>query len=118
MRKSKALLISMIVGILYTLYLVSYFFNGMASSQSSSEAIGSTLATALVTPHMILMILAVIFNTLAYLQNRKGYALVSGILYSVAAGLFLLYAPFVILEIIFSFIGYSKLKKREKEGFI
>lgn len=109
--KSKALLISLILGGLYGIYIISYFFNGLSSASSGAEAAGAVVATALVAPHMILVVLAVIFNALAYFKNAKGFALTGGILYSVAGGIFILYLPFVIVSIITSFIGYSKLKK-------
>lgn len=115
MRKSKALLVSLILGLLYAIYLIVYFFDGVAGSQSAGEAIGSGIATMLVMPHMICTVLAVIFNAVGYFQNKKGFALTGGILYSVAAVVFVLYAPFVCIQIVFSFIGYARVSKRLKQ---
>lgn len=113
--KSKALLVSLVIGALYAIYLIVYFVGIMTSSSDGAEAAGAGIATILVTPHLVLIILAVIFNALGYFQNRSGFALTGGILYCVAAGVFLIYAPFCIIEIIFSFVGYSKVKKINKQ---
>lgn len=113
--KSKALLVSLVIGALYTVYLIVYFVGNMADSGSSTEAAGAGIATALVTPHLVLMVLAVIFNALGYFQSKSGFALAGAILYCVAAGVFIIYAPFCVIEIVFSFIGYSKLKKIKKQ---
>ena len=111
LKRSKCLLVSFVLGALYAVYLVSYFFGIITDSTETAEAIGSSIATFLVTPHIILVILAVIFNGLGYFGNRRGFALTGGILYSVAAAAFLLYAPFVLIQLILSFVGFSNLKK-------
>ena len=109
--KSKSLLVSLIIGALYAVYLIVHFGGAMGGAASDAEAVGAGIATLLVTPHMILVILAVIFNALGYFKNKKGFALTGGILYSVAAAVFILYAPFLIVSIVCSFVGYSKVKK-------
>lgn len=109
--KSKALLVSLIVGALYAIYLIVYFGGAMGGSSSDGEALGKGIAAVMVMPHMILVILAVIFNALGFFKNAKGFALTGGILYSVAAVVFLMYAPFLIISIVCSFVGYSKVKK-------
>lgn len=108
-KHSKALLISAIIGSLYALYLIVHFGSSV-SSNDAAEAIGAAIATALVLPHMILVILAVIFNWVGYGTNKRGFALTAGILYSVAGVMFLLYILFVVPSLVLSFVGYSKLK--------
>ncbi|MFQ8922392.1 MAG: hypothetical protein ACLR60_10900 [Clostridium paraputrificum] len=108
-KHSKALLISAILGTLYAIYLISYFGTGMTSNDSA-EAVGAAIATALVTPHMILVVLAAIFNWVAYGTNKRGFALTAGILYSVAGAIFLMYIMFVVPSLVLSFVGYAKLK--------
>ncbi len=114
-KHSKALLISAIIGALYSIYLISYFGGGIAQSSSAAEQLGASLATAIVTPHMILVILATIFNWVAYFTNKRGFALTAGILYSVSGAIFLLYILFVVPSIVLSFVGYSNLKKINDE---
>lgn len=109
--KSKALLISLIIGAIYGVYLIVNFGGALGGASSDEELVGAGIATMLVTPHIILVILAVIFNALGYFKSSKGFALTGGILYSVAAVVFLMYAPFLIVSIVCSFVGYSKVKK-------
>ena len=113
MKKSWLLLVSAILSTLYLIYIVSYFFGGLDSA-NEAEAIGQGLATALVAPHMFVLFVAVIFNWIGWAAKATWGALTGGILYCVSAFLFLLYSPFLILQIIFSFIGYAKMKKEKK----
>lgn len=112
--KSKILIVSAVLGIVYSIYLITYFSGSMSETNSVSESIGGAIATALVMPHMICVVLATIFNSVGALRNKAGFALTGAILYSVGGVLFLMYMPFVIPMIILSFIGYSKLNKIKK----
>lgn len=112
MKKSKTLMISGILGLIYAIFLISNFGGAVFGASSDAEAVGGAIATALVTPHMICVVLAVIFNIIGAFYNKSGFALTGGILYAVGGVLFLLYMPFVIPMIVLSFVGYSKLKKR------
>jgi hypothetical protein len=111
MKKSKTLIISAILGIIYSVYLISYFSGAISGTGSSTEALGGALATALVTPHMICIVLATIFNTVGAIFNKSGFALTGAILYCVGGVLFIMYIPFVIPMIVLSFIGYGRVKK-------
>ncbi|WP_338587798.1 hypothetical protein QIT93_05810 [Clostridium baratii] len=110
-KRSKVLIISAILGVLYSIFLIVNFCGAMSSASSDAEAVGGAIATALVTPHMICVVLATIFNLIGALNNKAGFALTGGILYSVAGVLFLMYIPFVIPMIVLSFVGYSNVKK-------
>lgn len=109
-KRSKILLISAILGTLYSLYLITYFSGGIFGSKDGVELAGAAMATALVTPHMVLVVLATIFNWVGYFSNKRGFALTGGILYSVGGVIFIIYIMFVIPSIILSFVGYAKLK--------
>ena len=109
-KRSKLLLISAIIGTLYALYIIIYFSLSL-NSNDAAEAVGAAIATALVMPHMILVVLAVIFNWVGYGTNKRGLALTGGILYSVAGVVFLMYIFFVIPSLVLSFVGFAKLKQ-------
>lgn len=109
--RSKLLIASSVLGFMYSIYLIFYFSGTMSGDVSDAEAIGGALATLMVTPHMAMVILSTIFNILAVALKKVGFALTSGILYSVAGLLFPLYLPFVIPMIVLSFVGYAKMKK-------
>lgn len=113
MKKNLLLLISAVLGIAYSIYLISYF-SGAMSGSTGAEAAGAVIATALVTPHMILVLLAAIFNWVAWFTNRAGFALVTGILYAVGGVLFLGYIWFVLPSMILSFIGYAQVKSQKR----
>lgn len=109
-KHSKALLVAAIIGVLYSIYLICYFSGAIGGSEGAEQA-GAAIATALVTPHMILVVLATIFNWLAYFTNKRGFALTAGILYSVGGVIFIVYIVFVIPSLVLSFVGYANLKK-------
>lgn len=104
-KRSKALIVSTILGAIYAIYLIVYFGN------ASSEDIGGAIASTIVMPHMICVVIAAAFNLAGSLTNKRGFALTSAILYSVSAVLFLMYAFFVIPMIILTFVGFANLKK-------
>ena len=81
------------------------------TSSDSTEAIGGAIATALVTPHMVLVGLGAIFSWLGFFLKKPWGALVGAILYCVGALVFIVYAMFCIPLIILGFVGYSKQKK-------
>lgn len=114
-KHSKALLISAILGALYSIYLICYFTGAIGGSEGA-EQVGAARATALVTPHMVLVVLATIFNWVGYFTNKRGFALTGGILYSVSGVMFLIYIMFVIPSIVLSFVGYANLKKINNES--
>ena len=59
--RSKVVFISAILGTLYALYLIIYF-SGTINESQGAEQVGAAIATALVTPHMVLVAIAAIFN--------------------------------------------------------
>lgn len=110
MKKNKLLLASAILGTAYLFYIVYYFFNSVMTASDPLEAIGAGIATALVAPHMFILLLAVIFN---WIGAATWSALTGAILYCVSAFLFLIYTPFLVLQIIFSFVGFAKVRKQK-----
>lgn len=92
----------------FTLYPI--FFGGALSAKGAAEAIGAGLATMLVMPHMLCAVLAAVFNVLGWSMSSRGFALAGAILYAVAAVMFPLYALFVLIQMILSFVGFAKLK--------
>lgn len=107
------LLISFILGALYMLYSLVYWAGAMGSMSNEWEQLGAGIATALVMPHLICTLIAVIFNALGLFLNKRGFALTGAILYSVAMVLFLAYFMFVIIEMILSYVGFATMKKKE-----
>lgn len=113
--RSKVLFICAILATAYVIYLICYFGGSMTSSDSA-EAIGGAIATALVTPHMVVIGTGAVFSWLGFFLRKSWGALVGAILYCVGALLFMLYAMFCIPLIILGFIGYAKQKKLIKNA--
>lgn len=116
MRKNKPLLVSLLCGVVYCAFLSIHYYDGIAKADTIVEAVNAEGRAILIAPHLIFMILGVVFNALGYVQNNAAYALLSFLFYSVSAVLFLLYAPLVLVEIIGSFIGYRMLGNQERKA--
>ncbi len=114
-KRSKVLFVCSILATIYALYLIIYFGSSMTSSDTA-EAIVGAIATALVTPHMVLVSFGAIFCWLGFFLKESWGALVGAILYCVAAIVFLVYAMFCIPLIILGFVGFSKQKKLSKNN--
>lgn len=114
-KHSNTLLVSAILAIFYCSYIIGYFLGGITGTDGA-EQLGASIATAIVMPHIILVVLATIFNWVAYFSNKRGFALTAGILFSVAGVVFLPYIFFVIPSLVLSFVGYSNLKKINEEN--
>lgn len=113
-KRSKILFISACIGLFYLIYLISHFYVGVTTTDGA-EQVGAAIATALVTPHMILIGVAVIFNWLGVFLKKNWMAMVSGILYGVGGVMFIIYIWFVIPMIVLSFVGFAKQKKLNNE---
>lgn len=107
------LLISAGIGMFYICFSIPYWMNSQTGVNDVFEAIGVGIAATMVLPHLICAILAVIFNVLATLIMKPGFALTGAILYAVSMVLFLPYFMFVIIEMILSFVGFARMKKNK-----
>lgn len=114
MKRSKLLLVAAVLSTLYTVYLVTYFGGAMNGSESSAAALGAGLATALVAPHMVVVAIATVFNWIAWALRARWAALTAGILYAVGMVVMFMYAIFVILQTIFCFVAFAKMKTPPK----
>lgn len=111
-KKSGLLLVAFVLGVLYLGYSAWYWFGGGAQmgTDSASQA-GGALATALVTPHLLLTFLAVAFNALGLFMGKRAFALTAGILYAVAMVLFPMYFFFVVVQMVLCFIAFARMRK-------
>ncbi len=109
--RSKAAFAGHLIALLYGFYIVSYFASINDGSGSDAEDIGAGLATVLVLPHMLTLWVGILFGILGFYMRKVGFLLSAGILYSVAAVVFFIYAIFLIPSIVLAFVGYSAQKK-------
>ncbi|MDL2224643.1 hypothetical protein LJC20_00320 [Eubacteriales bacterium OttesenSCG-928-M02] len=108
-------LIAAILGTAYAVYACVHFLGGMLA-EDSMEAVGAGIATVIVMPHLICVIVAVLSNWIGYIVPTPWALLVAGIMYIVAAVVFPLYALFVVVQGILSFIGFASLRKKASEA--
>ncbi|AUN14184.1 hypothetical protein [Paraclostridium sordellii] len=111
MKKSKMLIASMVLGIIYTLYLVFYFAGAIGGSADAAEAIGASIAATLVIPHMACVAIGAIFSIVAVVTSKPWAGLTSMILYFVSGILFLPYVIFSIVLGIVALCGWLNMKK-------
>lgn len=103
-KRSTILLIAVILGLAYSIYITTYF-SGVAMVD-----LGGALAAALVTPHMVFMWIGSIFGGIGYMIKASWAALVGAIIWTVASVMFVPYMLMVAPIFILGYIGYSKQK--------
>ena len=103
-KRSVCLLIAVVLATAYLIYAVSYFLK-------DADTNAGALAATLVLPHLVVLLVGVLIGWIGYLSRKTGFSLAASILYSVSAGLFFLYALFLVPSIILGFVGYSRQKK-------
>lgn len=101
-KKSFVEFLSALVSSCYSIYLIHYFY-------SLGFDLSSSIATAIVTPHILCCVLGSVFMWIGFFGNSKAMALTGAILYCVAAVLFITYAPFTIPSVVLGFVGYSRI---------
>ena len=114
--RSKVLFVAAVLATLYLIYVVYYFMsiNDTSATADSTEALGSAIATVMVLPHMLVLFIGVLLNWVGFGTRKNGFNLAAAILYCVSAGIFLLYAIFLVPSIVLGFVGYSKQKSINK----
>lgn len=118
MKKSKLLLVSSILSSIYLLYLIYHFIGGILESTETTSIIAGSVATFIVAPHMLFVALSLLFNWIGWAMNLRWAALVSGILYVISIILMFIYTPFVIIQMILSFVAYSRMMKKDVKNAI
>lgn len=108
--RSKMLFVANFLATAYAIYLIVYF-GGATLSSDGTEALAGAVASALVTPHMIMFLIGAVFAWIGFLFKKSWGALVGAILYSVGTLFFLAYAMFGVPILILGFIGYANQKK-------
>ena len=108
--RSKTLIISMVLGVAYSIYLMSYFYD-VTMNGNGMDFIAGGIASAMVLPHMLATIAGASFSVVAVLINKRWSAMVAFIMYYVASLLFIMYAIFTLPIAIIATIGYVRMKK-------
>ena len=88
----------------------AYLFVALTAYLKDADTNGGFMALMLVMPHLIVLIVGVLFGWIGYLSGKKGFALAAAILYSVSAVLAIFNALFLVPAIVLGFVGYSNQK--------
>lgn len=113
MKKSKLLLVSWVLTLVYLVYIIVSVV-AYGDSGDSNEQAGAAIAFVLMIPHLFLALIGLIFNILGWSMNKGGFALTGGILYTVAMFLFIPYFFFLIIQTVISYIAFAKISKSAK----
>lgn len=109
MKRSVLLAIALALSVAYLAYSAFYWLGGAADS-SGADAAGFAIASALVMPHLVCVLIGTVFNCLAFFMSKRVFALVAGILYAVAMLLFPMYFFFVVIQAVLCFVAYARMK--------
>lgn len=122
MRRSKILLVAVIIGVISLAYTWSYIYNSVdglfMESSYSARSLGTSIAVMLVLPHQVLATLGLLFSIIGYAANRRWGALVAGILYSVALVAMPAWFYFVVLQLILCYVAYAKMPRMARRYVI
>ena len=98
--RSKTLIISMVLGVAYSIFLMSYFYD-VTMNGNGMDFIAGSIASAMVLPHMLATIAGAVFSVVAVIINKRWSAMVA----------FIMYAIFTLPIAIIATIGYVRMKK-------
>ncbi len=109
MKKSILLLLSWMLTIGYLIVLFINFTNIGKGTETSALAQG--VVFVIMIPHLIVVLLALIFNILGWALKSRGFALTCAILYTVGMVFFPPFFYFLIIQMILSYVGFALTKK-------
>ena len=116
-KKNIPLIIAMVIGVAYALYSLWYWMAGGAAAQAGTDSaaqLGGAMAAAIVMPHVMVELIAAVFNVLGVVFGKPAFALTAGILYAVAMVLFPMYFMFVIVEMVLCFVAFAQMRKARR----
>ena len=98
--RSKTLIISMLLGVAYSIFLMSSFYD-VTMNGNGMDFIAGSIASAMVLPHMLATIAGAVFSVVAVIINKRWSAMVALIMYAI----------FTLPIAIIATIGYVRMKK-------
>lgn len=112
MKKSKALFAGWILLVLYLIFLAYIIYSTLSNTEDElAFVLGVSISYMIILPHLFFVLLALFFNILGWSMNLRWAALTGGILYAIAALNRMIFSPFVLLQIILSFVGFVTIPK-------
>lgn len=119
-RRSVMLLIALIIAMGYVILQGSVIVDGFKSIEPEANTmeevgtqIGTTIGVLSLLPHVLIIAVGVVFNTVAWIGKQRWAALTSAILYTVGGVLGLMYFVVMIVPMILCYVAYGKMKSKE-----
>lgn len=109
MKRSILLLLSWVLTIGYLIVLLISFSYVGKGTETGPLAQG--LVFIIMIPHLIVVLLALIFNILGWALKSRGFALTCAILYTVGMVFFPPFFYFLLIQMILSYVGFALTKK-------
>ena len=116
MKRNTLSLISMILGIISTIFLISVLLGNFSPEMSSTEELGTTLAILIILPSIAAIIVAVILNIIGYIRVSATLTLISAIFYTLSFIFMPLWGFMGIPSLILQFIAFKKIKDIQKSA--
>ena len=114
--RNTLLLIALVIGVIYVIAQIANISSASnavsTANPESAEELGTAIGVGLLMPHIILTVIGVIFNAVAWFMSAKWAALTAAILYVVGGVLGFSNLLFLLPSLILCFVAYSKMKKQ------
>ncbi len=111
-KHSVCLFFAFLLGFVYLVFLlyITYVNTTLSATieESVGAAIGLVIGQALIWPHMVSTLLAVIFSGFAFARKSRAFAMTGAVFYTLALVFHPEYFMFVILEALLCFIGFIR----------
>ena len=105
-RRSICLFLACLLSTAYLCFAASVYLD-------NSYTNAGALTLLLMIPHLVILLIGIIFGWTGFLSARASFSLAAAILYSVSAALAVINALFLVPSIVLGFIGYANQKKRQ-----
>lgn len=102
-------LAAVIIASIYTVFAGMFCIGHVPGLMWDTNVLVNGMGYALYV-HVVLMIIGIAFGWSGFLTQRRNQVLTSAILYCVAAVFFLLWLLFLVLPIVFGFVGYARMR--------
>lgn len=119
-KRSVLLLIALIIVVGYLILQGQNYSDGIKTlgtkantSEEASTQLGTAIGMTIMLPHLILVVLGVVFNAVGWLGKQRWAALTAAILYTVGGVLGLVNFLFLIIPMVLCYVAYGKSKPSE-----
>lgn len=117
-KRDIVLLVSAIFAVVWLIIVCTSFADLLNATPTGTEAeqlgqeIGTAIGFMMQIPFLIVSFIGIVFNWLAWLLSKRGFAITAGVLFSVSVFLSIGNGFGYVLSLVLCFVGASRLKKR------